>query len=118
MTQTLPDSSEPLSDDNLKAFIARHLPAWLHASDADDADSIVLHEAAFGRSQHELILFACAIKYAATKGKHVHVVSGAGDMRQKPETALPHPGVTSVYRESGGATGTKSRRASKRRARH
>ena len=116
MDQIPPPSSEPLSDKELKAFIARHLPAWLSASDANDADSIVLHEAAFGTSTHELLLFACAIKYAATKGKHVHVVSGVGKARHQPETALPHPEVSSVYRDSGATKQSAARRAVKRSA--
>ena len=72
MPATLPsNNADPLSKSELRSLIARHLPAWLRACDADDGDSIVLHEASFGTSTHELFLFACAIKYAAAKGKHV-----------------------------------------------
>jgi hypothetical protein len=93
------DSAEPLSEAELRSLIARHLPAWQLACDADDAESIVLHEASFGRSTRELFLFACAIKYAAAKGKHVHVATGPGKTRRTPETLLPEATLGSVYRE-------------------
>jgi hypothetical protein len=97
------DSSEPLSEAELRSFIAQHLPAWQQACDADDGDSIVLHEASFGTSTHELFLFACAIKYAAAKGKHVHVASGSGRTKHAPETVLPSAALGSVYRENTAA---------------
>ncbi len=100
MPESLPaDSAEPLSERELRSLIARHLPAWLQACDADDGDSIVLHEAAFGTSTHELFLFACAIKYAAAKGKHVHVAAGSGRARHEPEAVLKAP-LGAVYREN------------------
>lgn len=92
-------SAEPLSEAELRSLIARHLPAWQQACDADDAESIVLHEASFGSSTRELLLFACAIKYAAAKGKHVHVATGPGRRRREPETVLPEAELGSVYRE-------------------
>jgi len=93
------DSAEPISEAELQSLIARHLPAWQQACDADDAESIVLHEASFGSSTRELFLFACAIKYAAAKGKHVHVATGPGRMRRALETVLPDAALGSVYRE-------------------
>jgi len=100
MPATLPsNSAEPLSEAEIRSLIARHLPAWLRACDADDGDSIVLHEASFGTSTHELFLFACAIKYAAAKGKHVHVASGTGRAKREPEKVLPSAVLGSVYRE-------------------
>jgi hypothetical protein len=93
------DSAEPISEAELRSLIARHLPAWQQACDADDAESIVLHEASFGSSARELFLFACAIKYAATKGKHVHVATGPGRIRRAPEILLPEAALGSVYRE-------------------
>jgi hypothetical protein len=96
------DSAEPLSEAELRSFIARHLPAWQQACDTDDGDSIVLHEASFGTSTHELFLFACAIKYATSKGKHVHVATGAGRTKHEPETMLPSAALGSVYRENTG----------------
>src|SRR3954453_20762192 len=94
-----PDSPEPISEAELRSLIAHHLPAWQQACDADDAESIVLHEASFGNSTRELFLFACAIKYAAAKGKHVHVATGSGKTRRAPETLLPEAALGSVYRE-------------------
>src|SRR5437764_413275 len=103
MPASLPsNNAEPLSKSELRSLIARHLPAWLRACDADDGDSIVLHEASFGTSTHELFLFACAIKYAASKGKHVHVASGTGKTKHEPETVLPSAALASVYRENTG----------------
>jgi hypothetical protein len=93
------DSAEPISEAELRSLIARHLPAWKQACDADDTESIVLHEASFGSSTRELFLFACAIKYAATKGKHVHVATGSGRIRRVPEKLLPEAKLGSVYRE-------------------
>jgi hypothetical protein len=93
------DSAEPLSEADLRSFITRHLPAWQQACDADDAESIVLHEASFGTSTRELVLFACAIKYAAAKGKHVYVTTGPGRIRRAPETVLPGAALGFVYRE-------------------
>jgi hypothetical protein len=92
------DSAEPLSETQLRSFIAKNLPAWQQACDAEDGDSIVLHEASFGTSTHELLLFACAIKYAAAKGKHVHVAVGGGRARHEPEAVLKAP-LGAVYRE-------------------
>jgi hypothetical protein len=93
------DSAEPISEAELRSLIARHLPAWQQACDADDAESIVLHEASFGSSTRELFLFACAIKYAAAKGKHVHVATGPGRTRRTPEILLPEATLGVVYRE-------------------
>lgn len=93
------ESPNPLSKADLESFIAQHLPAWRQACAADDGESIVLHETAFGTSTHELFLFGCAIKYAAAKGKHVHVVSGTGRTKHDPETALPGVTLGSIFRE-------------------
>jgi len=91
----LPDR---LSDSELLWIIEKHLPAWLSACNAADSDGIVLHEAAFGTSPHELFLFACAIKYAAAKGKTVHIAIGT---TEEKVTAKPTDGVAIVgtYRE-------------------
>jgi hypothetical protein len=93
------DSVDPLSETDLRLFIELHLPAWQQACDANDSDLIVLHEASFGTSSDELFLFACAIKYAAAKGKHVHVATGRGRISQAPETFLPDAELGIVYRE-------------------
>jgi hypothetical protein len=105
------DAAEPMSEAELRSLIARHLPAWQQACDADDAESIVLHEASFGNSTRELFLFACAIKYAAAKGKHVHVATGPRRIRRAPETLLPEAALGSVYREE---TSLKRRGGAKR----
>jgi hypothetical protein len=106
------DSAEPLSETQLRSFIARHLPAWQQACDADEGDSIVLHEASFGTSTRELLLFACAIKYAAAKGKHVHVAAGSGRVRHEPEAVLKAP-LSAVYREDTAGHRRPTRRDSK-----
>jgi hypothetical protein len=99
--QPLPsDSAKPLCGAELRLLIARYLPVWLNACDAEEGDSIVLHEASFGTSTDELFLLACAIKYAAAKGKHVHVSSGTGSSKHQPETMLPSATLGSVYREN------------------
>lgn len=77
--------TKPLTPEKLRAIIKTHLPAWLKAC-ASDTDAIVVHEAAFDLSGRELFLFACAIKYAAQKGKVVHVTYGGSVGRNLPET--------------------------------
>jgi hypothetical protein len=111
-----PDSAEPLSEAELRSVITRHLPAWQQACDGDDAESIVLHEASFGNSTRELFLFACAIKYAAAKGKHVHVATGPGRIRRAPETVLPEAALGSVYREKSPLKRVPDRRGSAKKA--
>jgi hypothetical protein len=117
MPSALPsNNAKPLSKSELRSLIARHLPAWLRACDADDGDSIVLHEASFGTSTHELFLFACAIKYAAAKGKHVHVACGTGGARREPEKMLPSAVLGAVYREDPpGKRHTRTRRRTPKR---
>lgn len=113
-----PDSAEPLSEAELRSIIGLHLPAWKQACDAEGGSSIVLHEASFGTSTHELFLFACAIKYAAARGKHVHVASGTGRVTHKPETVLPAATLGLVYREStAGKHNTPTHRHSSKRSR-
>ncbi|HEX3533484.1 MAG TPA: hypothetical protein VHT23_04630 [Gemmatimonadaceae bacterium] len=63
---------------NLRAIVQRQLPAWFDACSAE-ADTIVMHETAFGSSPEELFLLGCALKYAAYVGKAVHVACGAAD---------------------------------------
>ena len=93
-----------LSPDDLRRVIRKHLPAWLKAC-AAHADAIVMHGEAFGTSERELFLFACAIKYATHKGKTVHVTSSR-------EREILHPGLHAsssfdvIYREERGRIGT------------
>jgi hypothetical protein len=110
------DSEESISEAELRSLIARHLPAWQQACDADNAESIVLHEASFGSSPRELFLFACAIKYAAAKGKHVHVATGKARIRRAPEKLTPAATLGSVYREESPLKRAPVRRASAKRA--
>jgi hypothetical protein len=83
-----PSSIVPLTVIELTAIIEVHLPEWKRACVSSRADAIILHELAFGTSGDELVLLACAIKYAAHRGKSVHVVCGmAGETEQG--TTLP-----------------------------
>jgi len=77
VTKQTHKASEPLTVGQLRKIVRKHLPGWVRAC-AAEADAIVLHEAAFGTSDGELFLFACAIKYAANAGKTVHVSCGEG----------------------------------------
>jgi hypothetical protein len=59
------------------------------------------------------LLFACAFKY---KGKNVHVASGTGRAKHKPETDLPAAALGAVYREdSTGMPNTPIRHGSAKR---
>ncbi len=61
---------------DLERIVKAELPGWSRACNSSDADAIILHELAFGTADNELFLLACAIKYAAGRGKNVHVVCG------------------------------------------
>ena len=61
----------------LAQIVETRLPGWTKACASPKANAIVLHELAFGLTGDELFLLACAIKYAANRGKIVHVVWGA-----------------------------------------
>jgi hypothetical protein len=102
------------SDDELRHIVAKQLPAWKRACTATDTNTIVLHESAFGRSHSELLLLACAIKYAALNNKGIHIVSNETD--PTPEAGSPRK-VKSIrtYRERQHAsTGHHSRRKNTR----
>lgn len=92
------NSPDPLSDIELLGIIEKHLPAWLSACHSADSQAIVLHEAAFGTSPHELLLFACAIKYAAAKGKTVHVAVGKTGGKTEAKAAGA-AAIVGTYRE-------------------
>src|SRR3954454_24116984 len=70
-------TGDSLTTLQLVEIIEASLPAWKRACHSKQADSIVLHELAFGLSRGELFLLACAIKYAAHRGKNVHIVCGS-----------------------------------------
>jgi hypothetical protein len=61
-----------------------------------------MHEAAFGTSEGELFLFACAIKYAAAAGKTVHVTCGGGrNSSAGPDSKVSKDfSVEGVYRDT------------------
>jgi hypothetical protein len=71
-----PKSAAALTVIQLTEIVESRLPGWKKACGSPMADAIVLHELAFGTSDDELFLLACAIKYAAHRGKNVHVVCG------------------------------------------
>src|SRR5205823_3962994 len=91
--------AEFLSLEKLRDIVEKHLPAWFTAC-SSDTEAIVMHEAAFGTSRGELLLFACAIKYAAHKGKTVHVTCGKGDRRRTPESVFPASSMIEIHREA------------------
>ena len=82
-------SRNQLTPVDLAAIVASSLPGWRNACVSDAASEIVLHELAFGTSDDELFLLACAIKYAARQGKNVHVVCGNADGYSELELNLP-----------------------------
>ena len=95
-----PDSPEHTFEfDDLRRIVERYLPAWKRACTAPDTDGIVLHELAFGGSSRELLLFACAIKFAAANGKDIHVLCGKGDASTPQKARSAMRDRTAVYRE-------------------
>ena len=78
-----------------------------------DTDGIVLHELAFGSSAREMLLLACAIKFAAAHGKTVHVASGESDHIRSQKGRVALRAVGKVYRESMNRSRRKERRAGK-----
>ncbi len=117
MPQTRP-SSEHLSPADILALVRDHLPAWMRACEAADTAAIALHEAEFGTTTTELLLFACAIKFAAKKGKNVYVTCDQGN--GSPEDIVSSEHFIAVYREQphtapSAATGPRPKRQSARR---
>jgi hypothetical protein len=104
-----------LSHRGLRRIVEEQLPAWKRACAASDTHAIVLHEAAFGTSQRELFLFACAIKYAALEGKNVHIACGGSDRARMPEVITPSHTLARTYRDRG--AGKVKSRAARQRAR-
>src|SRR5216117_3288605 len=110
MPQPIPNRAH-FSDEDLRRIIAKQLPAWKRACAASDASAIVLHESAFGRSHSELLLLACAIKYAALSNKNIHIVCGESGRRAN---SRPRPridaSVRTYHEHKRTATGGPSRR--------
>jgi hypothetical protein len=90
-------SPEHLSAADILSLVREHLPAWMRACEATDTDAIALHEAEFGTSATELILFACAIKFAAKKGKNVYVTCDGKLV--SPKKRVRSGRFVAVYRE-------------------
>lgn len=87
MAQFPPQNPEDaFATDDFRRIVEKYLPAWKRACTTSDSEGIVLHELAFGSSLRELVLFACAIKFAAANGKNIHVVCGKADrsLSRKP----------------------------------
>lgn len=114
LAKSLKDNSHPLSANDLKTIVARHLPAWFRAC-AAKADAIVLHEGSFGTSEGELLLFACAIKYAANVGKTVHVTYGLARVSSSATLHVPKHAVEGVYRDRPSSRGSSRRTKISRR---
>jgi len=109
--------TELLSQEDLERIVGKKLPGWKRACLSSEADAIVLHELAFGMSGRELLLFACAIKYAAAKGKNVHVVCGRADGSQAAEGAVPEARFAGQYRDTPPSTSSPRPRSRRRSTR-
>jgi hypothetical protein len=85
-----------LDPHTLRAVVRKHLPAWFRAC-AAPGDIIVMHERSFGTSAGELFLLGCALKYAGSSGKTVHVTAGekpvASRFKARPIS------IEAIYRE-------------------
>lgn len=95
------NTSGVLTPVQLRRVVSKYLPGWFSAC-AAEADAIVLHEAAFGTSEVELFLFACAIKYAASEGKTIHVTCGRA-ISSDADRRLPADfSIEGLYRDQEG----------------
>jgi hypothetical protein len=77
MPKRSPDSNRFLSeitDEEVVAVIDEQLPHWKLACDRTEADAVMLHQQAFGRSFDEVALMYTAIRYAGIRGKTVMIV--------------------------------------------
>jgi hypothetical protein len=107
-------SPEHLSAADILALVREHLPAWMRACEASDTDAIALHEAEFGTTTTELLLFACAVKFAARKGKNVYVTCDQG--AASPGDIIRSDRFIAVYREVQSSKPADTKRKSKRTA--
>jgi hypothetical protein len=62
-----------ITDEEIVEIIGERLPRWKDACDKAGADIVVIQQEAFGRSQSEVLLLHCAIRYAGTAGKTVMI---------------------------------------------
>jgi hypothetical protein len=91
------DNLRDLTAVEILSLVQAHLPAWARACEASDNDGIALHESEFGTSATELLLFACAIKVAASNGKNVYVA--CGDRRNTPKEIIEPMHLVRILRE-------------------
>ena len=68
-------STDSLSDQEITDLVVERIPHWKAACDNPEADSVVLHQLAFGTSPNELFLMSVAIKYAGIARKSVMIAA-------------------------------------------
>lgn len=113
MPQVPKPRREHFKADDILSLVQTHLPSWTRACEAADADAIAVHESEFGSSAAELLLFACAIKFAAQKGKNVYVTCGHSDARLGIASRVD-ANIT-IYHETNRSKAKSSGASSKRR---
>jgi hypothetical protein len=67
-----------ITDEEVASIIGERLPRWKVACDKPGADIVIIQQEAFGRSQSEILLLHCAIRYAGIAGKTVMVAPYPG----------------------------------------
>lgn len=69
------DHPRPATAEDIVRIVEDHLPTFKAVCANPDADTVILQQGAFGNSDQELLLLACAVKYAGLKGKHLTIVA-------------------------------------------
>ena len=67
-----------ITDEEVASFIGERLPRWKAACDKPRADIVIIQQEAFGKSQSEIFLLHCAIRYAGIAGKTVMIAPCPG----------------------------------------
>jgi hypothetical protein len=67
-----------ITDEEVVSIIGERLPRWKDACDRPGADIVIMQQEAFGRSQSEVLLLHCAIRYAGIVGKTVMIAPYPG----------------------------------------
>jgi hypothetical protein len=67
------DEANALSDFEITTLVTEQLPHWKAACNHAGADTVLLNQMAFGRSEDELRLLGAAIKYAGIARKNVMI---------------------------------------------
>jgi hypothetical protein len=67
-----------ITDKEVGSIIGKQLPRWKAACDEPGADIVIIQQEAFGRSQSEIFLLHCAIRYAGIAGKTVMIAPYPG----------------------------------------